>query len=158
MQVYTAGSRISDIILLTWDNIRGGRADFTQIKSNTHQDIQLPQAALDIIALYRKEGRGYVFPYLESENTSTKKLRGEALDRVRAKINKQLREIQSMTGIQKHLTSHVARHTFADLARKEGVPVYLISKALGHKSLKQTEAYLASFDTKGVDDMLRRLF
>ena len=78
--------------------------------------------------------------------------------RVTARVNKQLHEIERLIGTPKNLTSHVARHTFADLARKAGMPIYLISKALGHKSIKQTERYLASFDTEGVDDMLTQLF
>ena len=82
MQVYTAGSRISDIVLLRWDNIKGERADFTQIKTGTHQDIQLPEAALRILDLYKGQEGGYIFPYLAPEDISTKKKRGDALDRV----------------------------------------------------------------------------
>jgi hypothetical protein len=41
-----------------------------------------------------------------------------------------------------NLTSHAARHTFATLALSTGIDVYLVSKLLGHQSVKQTEVYL----------------
>jgi len=42
--------------------------------------------------------------------------------------------------------NHVARHTWATAARREDVPIGLISQALGHKTEKTTQIYLADFD------------
>ena len=56
------------------------------------------------------------------------------------------------------LTFHIARHSFADLARKAGWDVYAISKALGHAGLAVTEHYLAGFDGDSLDGNLGALF
>ena len=48
IQVYTAGSRISDIIMLRWSNIKGDRLDFRQIKSDWDHDIKIPDTAVKI--------------------------------------------------------------------------------------------------------------
>ncbi|MBK7638425.1 MAG: tyrosine-type recombinase/integrase [Saprospiraceae bacterium] len=58
----------------------------------------------------------------------------------------------------KKLTSHIARHSFADIARKKGISVYDISKALGHSSIAITEKYLASLDDGAVTDVFNKMF
>lgn len=63
-----------------------------------------------------------------------------------------------LAGIQKHVTTHVARHTFADLARRKGWSVYDISKAMAHSKLRETEVYLANFDHDALDEKLAALF
>jgi len=62
------------------------------------------------------------------------------------KINEHLKTIARKVEIDKKLTSHVARHSFAEIARVKGVPLYDINKALSHSSLAITEQYLSSFD------------
>ena len=51
---------------------------------------------------------------------------------------------------------HSFRHHFADSLRKKGVPIYTISKLLGHASVKQTEIYLhcSEADLEGATDVL----
>jgi site-specific recombinase XerD len=75
-----------------------------------------------------------------------------------AVINKYLKEIAKMAGIKKKITTHTARHSFADIARQKTDNLYNLSKTLGHSSLKVTEAYLSSFDEKAVDDTLDSVF
>jgi integrase len=73
-------------------------------------------------------------------------------------INKYLKDIATKAEITKTITSHTARHTFADLARQKTDNIYNLSKTLGHSSLKVTEAYLASFDQQAVDDTMDSMF
>lgn len=47
-----------------------------------------------------------------------------------------------MAGIEKHITYHSSRHTFATLLVLDGVDIYKIQKYLGHKSVTMTERYL----------------
>ena len=56
------------------------------------------------------------------------------------------------------LNIHVARHSFANIARQKKANVYDISKALGHSSLKITEAYLSKFDTTSQDATMKQVF
>ena len=53
---------------------------------------------------------------------------------------------------------HMARHSFANIARQKNANVYDISKALGHSSLKITESYLSKFDTQSQDETMKQVF
>ena len=73
-------------------------------------------------------------------------------------INKYLKDIAKKAEITKNVTTHTARHSFADIARKKTDNIYNLSKTLGHSSIKVTEAYLATFDEQAVDDTLNNVF
>jgi integrase len=73
-------------------------------------------------------------------------------------INKYLKEVAKKAKITKKLTTHTARHSFADIARQKTDNIYNLSKTLGHSSLKVTEAYLSSFDQQAVDDTMDSMF
>lgn len=71
------------------------------------------------------------------------------------KMNDYLKEIATVCGINKTLTSHIARHTFATtITLSNGVPIESVSKMLGHSSLKQTQHYAKILDIKVSADML----
>jgi len=70
------------------------------------------------------------------------------------KMNAYLKEIGDICGIQKHLTSHLARHTFATtVTLNNDVPIETISKMLGHTSIKTTNIYARLLDKKIMNDM-----
>ncbi|MFL1013322.1 site-specific integrase [Flavisericum labens] len=70
------------------------------------------------------------------------------------KMNAYLKEIADLCGINKNLTFHLARHTFATtVTLTNGVPIESVSKMLGHKSLKTTQHYAKILDRKVSDDM-----
>lgn len=70
------------------------------------------------------------------------------------KLNSYLKEIADICSIMKHLTFHIARHTFATtITLNNGVPIETVSKMLGHKSLKITQIYAKILDRKVSDDM-----
>ena len=71
------------------------------------------------------------------------------------KMNGYLKEIADLCGINKTLTSHIARHTFATtITLSNGVPIESVSKMLGHASIKQTQHYAKILDLKVSADML----
>lgn len=71
------------------------------------------------------------------------------------KMNSYLKEIANVCGINKELTFHIARHTFATtVTLSNGVPIESVSKMLGHKNLKTTQHYAKILDKKVSDDML----
>ena len=53
-----------------------------------------------------------------------------------------------MAGLQKQLSMHIARDTFATYALTKNVSIESISQMLGHKSIKSTEIYAKVVDTK----------
>lgn len=70
------------------------------------------------------------------------------------KMNAYLKEIADVCGIEKNLSMHVARHTFATtVTLTNGVPIETVSKILGHSSLKTTQIYARILDTKISEDM-----
>ena len=70
------------------------------------------------------------------------------------KMNSYLKEIADVCGINKELTYHIARHTFATtVTLSNGVPIESVSKMLGHKNLKTTQHYAKILDLKVSIDM-----
>ncbi|AEA43680.1 site-specific integrase [Fluviicola taffensis] len=70
------------------------------------------------------------------------------------KMNSYLKEIADVCGIQKELTFHIARHTFATtVTLTNGVSIESVSKMLGHTNLKTTQHYAKILDKKIGDDM-----
>ncbi|WP_317041987.1 site-specific integrase [Salegentibacter salegens] len=70
------------------------------------------------------------------------------------KTNSYLKEIADVCEIQKNLTFHIARHTFATtVTLSNGVPIESVSKMLGHKSIKITQHYAKVIDQKLSEDM-----
>jgi site-specific recombinase XerD len=70
------------------------------------------------------------------------------------KMNSYLKEIVNVCGINKQLTFHIARHTFATtVTLSNGVPIESVSKMLGHTNIKTTQHYAKILDRKVSDDM-----
>lgn len=70
------------------------------------------------------------------------------------KMNAYLKEIAAICEIEKELTFHIARHTFATtVTLTNGVPIESVSKMLGHKNIKTTQHYAKILDKKVSEDM-----
>lgn len=70
------------------------------------------------------------------------------------KVNSYLKETTSVCGIDKDLTFHMARHTFATtVTLANGVPIETVSKMLGHTNIQTTQIYARVIDTKINNDM-----
>ena len=70
------------------------------------------------------------------------------------KMNAYLKEIATICEIEKELTFHIARHTFATtITLTNGVPIESVSKMLGHKNLRTTQHYAKVLDKKVSEDM-----
>jgi site-specific recombinase XerD len=70
------------------------------------------------------------------------------------KMNAYLKEIAGVCEINKELTFHIARHTFATtVTLTNGVPIESVSKMLGHKNLQTTQHYAKVLDKKVSEDM-----
>ena len=70
------------------------------------------------------------------------------------KVNEYLKEIATLCGIDKNLSSHIARHTFATtVTLQKGVPMESVSKMLGHEQIRTTQIYAKVLDMKVAADM-----
>lgn len=64
------------------------------------------------------------------------------------------RMLTKEAGVEKNITFHMARHTFATtITLSHGIPIETVSKMLGHTSIKTTQIYAKILDTKVMDDM-----
>lgn len=76
------------------------------------------------------------------------------------RTNSYLKDIAAQAKIKKHLTSHIARHTFATMSLANHVPLESIQKMLGHSDIKTTQIYAKMQDRTVYEDMehMRRKF
>jgi site-specific recombinase XerD len=63
-------------------------------------------------------------------------------------MNRDLKELAQLAQIDANLTTYVARHTYATVLKKSGIPIAVISEALGHTSESITQTYLKNFDNQ----------
>lgn len=71
------------------------------------------------------------------------------------KMNAYLKEIGDLAGVEKVLTTHIARHTFATTVTLENdVPLETVSRMLGHTKQSTTQIYAKMKDKKVDRDML----
>ena len=154
---YAGGLRISDICTLKWIHFDGSNINMTAQKNKRRISIRLPKKALAILDKYRTEGQkpgDYIFPILDRGDDIN---RGNRLfKKINSKnvlINNSLDIIVKDIGIEKHVTFHTSRHTFATRALSKGMKIHHVSKLLGHASVKTTEVYAKIVD-KDLDDAM----
>jgi len=124
------GLRFCDVKLLKWSNIKDGCMDIVQTKTKERLLIQL--------------------------RTDTLKLMGEPKTANHLIFNlpthtgclKHLKQWVKNAEIEKHITWHCARHSYATNLLEQEVDILTVSKLLGHKSILQTQTYLRVSDLK----------
>ena len=75
-----------------------------------------------------------------------------------ALLNKYLKQIAELADIDKHLSFHVSRHSFARLAKERKTDSGVIQGLLAHSSIKTTEGYMGQFDTSVEDEAMEKIF
>ena len=71
------------------------------------------------------------------------------------KMNSYLKEIADLCGIEKHLSTHVARHSYAtSVCLANGVRLENVAKMLGHSNIKMTQHYAKVLNSSILHDMM----
>jgi site-specific recombinase XerD len=131
--------------LRRWDLVTGIDGEqwisIKRQKTDTPSRIPLLPAASILMQRYADhpncENSGRVLPVLSNQ-----------------KMNSYLKEIADVCGINKPITFHIARHTFATtVTLLNGVPIESVSKMLGHTNIKTTQHYAKILDIKVGADM-----
>lgn len=139
------GISYTDLMLLTKESLVLGMDTYwiATKRQKTGNPVKIPllKKALDLIKHYMNDQRAVVnetlFPRISNQ-----------------KMNAYLKEIADKAEIQKNITFHMARHTFATtVTLTNGVPIETISKMLGHTRLATTQIYAKVVERKVYDDM-----
>ena len=147
---YTRGMSFVDIANLKRGNISRGEIRYCRAKTGQLIRISIEPCIQQIIDKYKHcSGTNHIFPILVRNgkklkyNTSLKNL------------NNHLRRISKLVGFEHQITTYVARHSWASMAKRGGVPISTISECMGHTSEKTTLIYLSSIEQKTIDDANR---
>ena len=174
---YCAGIRAADLIQLRWGNVTtSGRLHYQMGKNHKERDLLLVEQAIEILRHYQREdakATDYIFPLLSNDAEYAGYVTQADKDRMRpelrhkmyqdissknALINKYLKKIAEKAEIEKPLSMHISRHSFAHIAQESGAESSAIKNILGHSNLATTERYMGSFDTTKTDETLRNVF
>ena len=174
---YCAGIRAADLIQLRWGNVTtSGRLHYQMGKNHKERDLLLVEQAIEILRHYQRDdakATDYIFPLLSNDTEYAGYVTQADKDRMRpelrhkmyqdissknALINKYLKKIAEQAEIEKPLSMHISRHSFAHIAQESGAESSAIKNILGHSNLATTERYMGSFDTSKTDETLRNVF
>ena len=156
---FTAGMNFGDIARLRYKDIVKGRVNYSRHKTQKLLSFQLVPNAMQILEKYGTVGHGedYIFPILNRHEHTTPQQIFNRLHKVLRKINRELKVLGEMIGLEMPLTTYVARHTYATVLKRSGVSVALISESLGHSDLSTTQIYLDSFENSQIDAAMAHL-
>lgn len=151
---YCRGINFVDLAYLKWSDIRDGRIFYTRRKTKENFNVNLLAPAASILESYREvtyqSESSYVFPIF-NELHKTEQQRDNRVQKVLGQVNKGLKELAKLASIESHLTTYVARHSFATVLKQSGVPIAQISEMMGHDSEATTRIYLKGFDNDVLD-------
>jgi site-specific recombinase XerD len=143
-----SGLRYSDVKALTWPKVRavnsGYVLEFTQAKTGDVETLPLSEQAASIL---RDQATAKASPRI------TDAIPSDAVFKLGAQqsIDKAIRLWVRRAEIQKKISFHCARHTFATLGLTHGVDLYTMSKLLGHRDVATTQIYARIIDQKKRD-------
>ena len=134
------GLAFADVKSLTTHDILAGNDGSLWIKKQRQKSkqwshIPLLPAARELLDKYKSHPecirKGVLLPVLSNQ-----------------KMNAYLKEVADLCGIDKNLTTHCARHTFATtVTLANNISMESVSKMLGHSSLAMTKRYARILDT-----------
>ena len=132
-----SGLRYSDVSKLTWKEITVSQDGYAQIETTmqkTGKSITIPLSDNALKWLPEREG-----------NLPESRIFYKLPDQVN-NADVRLRTLIKKAGISKHVTFHVARHSFATLTLTYGADLYTVSKLLGHANIRTTQVYAKIVD------------
>lgn len=157
---YCAGIRFSDFAFLKWENIQDGRLIYTMGKNQKQKSIELLPPAQQILDYYRVDGQGkkdFIFPIIKQKNLTELGLRMKA-GSANAVVNRDLKDLQKLAGIDTNISFHIARHSFSRWAKAKGLSLDFIGKALNHSKRATTEQYLDDLADYDMDNDMQELY
>ena len=148
--IMAMGMPFIDLAHLRKSDVKDGMIIYNRKKTGRRVTVKMEPCMQEIIDRYSKEDSPYLFPLLRSD--SEKEYRS-----LLCRYNRALAKLTTIMGLPLRLTSYTARHTWASMAYRKGIPLAVISKALGHSSPVTTLAYLKEIDDSAIAQANKRL-
>ena len=157
---YACGIRIADLLVMRWKNVSGDRLHFQIRKNRDCLGIKMPPKALKILEFYREvtqrkncetliDPDAFIFPLLHVAPKETDRTKmHNAISSATAYTNKDLKKLRVRAGLNKHISFHSARHSWAVRALQKGMRIEYVSRLMGHASVKNTEIYAKILDSE----------
>jgi site-specific recombinase XerD len=147
---YCMGMSFVDIAHLKTKNIFKNRIIYARQKTSQKYNIKLTEPALKILNKYAdlSNPEEFLFPILRNNTRPLFEYYKYKL----TKHNLHLKDIQKKLDLSLTLTSYVARHSWATIAKRAGISTAIISEGLGHTTEKTTQIYLDSFENSVLDE------
>ncbi len=151
---YTRGMSFVDIAYLQKKDLKGKMLSYRRKKTGQLLNIQWEDCMQEIVDRHTSSFMSpYLLAIIDNPNGDTRK----QYHNVQSLINRHLKEIGTELNLSIPLTMYCARHSWASIARSEGIPVSVISEGMGHDSESTTQIYLASLETQVVDKANRKI-
>ncbi len=155
---FTRGMNFIDMLKLQWTDIADNRISYIRSKTGRLFVMEVLDPVIEILDYYKSypNNTNYVFPILLKEGLKESQIQNRKKKTLK-QYNKGLKEIAKILGINKNLTSYVARHSYATNLKHAGVNISIISESMGHANLDVTERYLKEFKNEVIDEATKRL-
>ena len=144
---YTRGMSFIDMAFLKKKDLQNGILSYRRHKTNQQLFVKWEKPMQEIIDKYDTSKTPYLLPIIKDVDADEWRQYKNAAHLV----NDKLKKLGEQLGLPIPLTSYVARHAWASIAKSKNIPVSTISEAMGHDSENTTRIYLASLDTSVVD-------
>lgn len=146
---YTRGMSFIDMAYLKVNDLLNDRLQYRRLKTGQMFTIKLIPEAKAIIEKYAdlSKKNNYLFPIVQHEE----KKFAEYKSALRI-TNKKLKEIGELAECSIPVTTYVARHSWATIAKRGGISTTVISEGLGHATEHITQVYLDGFENSVLDD------
>lgn len=132
---------------------------YVDMQAFSKNDIQILNGQEVIRSSRTKTDESFILLFLPDAKKIAEKYNYNLLKISNQKYNDYLKLLiaHPEVNINKKVTSHTARHTFATYLLNKGISLETVSKTLGHSSIKQTQLYARILSKKVIDDMKKLL-
>lgn len=143
---YTRGMSFIDIAFLKKNDLQNGVLTYSRRKTRQQLMVKIEPETRKVIERLGKSKTSFLLPIITEEKNIERQYESAYY-----RVNRNIRKVGEMLGLQTKLTLYVARHTWASIAHANNVALSTISKAMGHDSEKTTIIYLQTLDSSSVD-------
>jgi len=154
---YFAGMRISDVLRLKWGDFQNDRLIYVMGKNDKAGSLKISDKVKSILEEYKKDKRSdedFVFPELKGVDETDQFVMERTIAFKTSAIDKCLKkDVAPAAGIEKKLTMHIARHSFATEAGDK-INIQMLQKLYRHSQITTTIGYQSAFINRDADDAL----